>query len=281
MLVFDPDYDDLSRYDEEVNDWDEKNCGRGYFRRHWVGHLPLPVAYWVNGAMLSALVARRGRISRPQGQDGVAFAAGDGGVALGYIIVSSLVWMWSSVGIWRSAYWHRRRGGSAGWGFAARALVLLGALGITLRAGDVGLQAAELGKLARGEDSIGKVAEMKVSPGRAGDRPQRQSRFGRRRPLRCRPLGRPAKPGRSSSPRRAGASSKRSELPRRCASAASTPASTMPACPPAPTSSSPATRAAPRRGRGSASTSPISPVSARASGRRRRWRCTTATSPPG
>lgn len=164
MLVFDPDYDDLSRYDEEVNDWDEKNRGRGYFRRHWVGHLPLPVAYWVNGAMLSALVLGAAEYLahkvRTEWHSLQAMAA----VALGYIIVSSLVWMWSSVGIWRSAYWHRRRGGSAGWGFAARALVLLGALGITLRAGDVGLQAAELGKLARGEDSIGKVAEMKVSP---------------------------------------------------------------------------------------------------------------------
>ena len=164
QLVFDPDYDDLSRYDEEVNDWDEKNRGRSYLRRHWVGHLPLPVAYWVNGALLSALVLAAAEYLTYRIRDDLHSLRGIAAVALGYLLVSTLVWLWSSVGIWRSAYWHRRRGGSAGWGFAARALVLLGAVLTILRSENIALQAAELGGLATGRDSLGAVAEMKVSP---------------------------------------------------------------------------------------------------------------------
>ena len=84
-------------------------------------------------------------------------------VALAYLAFSALVWMWSSVGIWRSAYWHRRRGGTPGWGIAARTLVVLSAVATLFRSGDLALQAAELGTLAAGRDSIGEIAEMKVS----------------------------------------------------------------------------------------------------------------------
>ncbi|MBV9931554.1 MAG: hypothetical protein JO013_11505 [Alphaproteobacteria bacterium] len=164
QLVFDPDYDDLSRYDDEVNDWDEKNRGRSYLRRHWVGHLPLPLSYWVNGALLSALVLGIAEYLAYRMRNDWHSLRGMAAVALGYLIVSTLVWLWSSVGIWRSAYWHRRRGGAAGWGFAARALVLLGAVLTVFRSGDIALQAAEFGNLARGKDSIGEIADMKVSP---------------------------------------------------------------------------------------------------------------------
>ena len=71
--------------------------------------------------------------------------------------------MWSSVGIWRSAYWHRRRGGTPGWGLAARTLVVVSAAAILFRSGDIALRAMELGTLAAGRDSIGAIAEMKVS----------------------------------------------------------------------------------------------------------------------
>jgi hypothetical protein len=163
QLVFDPDYDDLSRYDEEVNDWDDRNRGRSYLRRHWVGHLPLPLAYWVNGALLSMLLLALAEFLTYRIRSDWHSLRGMAAVALGYLVVSTIIWLWSSVGIWRSAYWHRRRGGSAGWGFAARALVLLGAVLTVFRSGDIALQAAELGNLARGKDSIGEVAEMKVS----------------------------------------------------------------------------------------------------------------------
>ena len=162
-IVFDPDYDDLSLYDQELNAWDEKHGHKGYLRRHWVGHLPLPLSYWVNGALLSALILLAAELLTYKIRTNWGSLRWIAVVALAYLIVSTIVWMWSSVGIWRSAYWHRRRGGSPGWGFAARALVLLGAVVTVFRSENIALQAAEFSQLAVGKDAIGPVAEMKVS----------------------------------------------------------------------------------------------------------------------
>lgn len=167
-IVFDPDYSDPALYDHEVLAWDEQNSGSNYLRRHWVGHLPLPVSYWVNGALLSALILAAAELLTYKIKTNWGSLRGVAIVALAYLIVSLIVWVWSSVGIWRSAYWHRRRGGSAGWGLAARGLVVIGAILTIFRSENIALQAAEFGHLAVGRDAIGPIAEMKVSPdGRA------------------------------------------------------------------------------------------------------------------
>ena len=162
-LVFDADIYDQAQYDEEVLAWDEKNRGRNYLRRHWAGHLSLPVSYWINGFLLSALILAAVEYLTGRMADQGGSLRGIATIALVYLAVSAALWVWSSVGIWRSAYWHRRRGGTPGWGFAARSLVVL-SLALTLfRSGDLALQAAELGTLARGRDSIGEIARMHVS----------------------------------------------------------------------------------------------------------------------
>lgn len=163
QAVFDPDLDDLSRYDEEVNAWDEKNGGRNYFHRHWAGHLPLPLSYWVNGALLSGMIVVIGEAVARQIEDGGGSLRLLSAVALVFLLLSLLAWIWSAVGIWRSAYWHRRRGGSAFVGTGARVLVVLGAVGIIAGTGNLTLQARELGNLALGNDPIGSVADMTVS----------------------------------------------------------------------------------------------------------------------
>ncbi len=162
-IVFEPDYDDPRLYDEQVLAWDEKHGHRSYLLRHWVGHLSLPVSYWVNGALLPALILALVEFIAVEVKAKWASLQALSAVALIYLLVSLIVWVWSSVGIWRSAYWHRRRGGSAGWGLAARTLVLIGAAGAIYRSGDLALQARELGHLAVGEDTIGAVAAMSVS----------------------------------------------------------------------------------------------------------------------
>ncbi|HEX5183090.1 MAG TPA: hypothetical protein VFW19_08050 [Allosphingosinicella sp.] len=162
-IVFDPDYNDLSLYDHEVNAADDEHGHKNYFVRHWVGNLPLPISYWVNGALLPSLILFLAELAARQVKATWASLQSLAIVALLYLVVSTIVSVWSSVGIWRSAYWHRRRGGSPGWGFAARALVLLGAAGLLYRAGDLALQAREWERLAVGEDSLGAIASMKVS----------------------------------------------------------------------------------------------------------------------
>jgi hypothetical protein len=162
-IVFEPDYDDLSRYDAELDAWDEKHGHKNYLSRHWAGHLSLPLSYWVNGALLSVVVFGAAEFLAHRIRTGGGSLRWLAIVALLYLAVSTLLWIWSSVGIWRSAYWHRRRGGSPGWGFAARSLILLSAALTLFRSQDIALQAAELGTLATGRDSLGAVARMEVS----------------------------------------------------------------------------------------------------------------------
>jgi hypothetical protein len=163
QLVFDEDLYDQAQYDEEVLDWDSKHGHKNYFQRHWAGHLSLPVSYWVNNALLSALIAAGVEYVAHRIMEEGGSLSGLAMIALGYLGFSVLFWVWSSVGIWRSAYWHRRRGGTPGWGLAARTLVVLSAVAIFFRSGDIALQTAELGTLAAGRDSIGAIAEMNVS----------------------------------------------------------------------------------------------------------------------
>jgi hypothetical protein len=162
-LVFDADIRDLAQYDEEVLAWDEKNRGRNYLRRHWAGHLSLPVSYWINGAFLSALILVAVEYLIRRLAEGGGSLRGIALVALAYLGFSAILWVWSSVGIWRSAYWHHRRGGTHGWGLAARTAVVFSLIVTLLRSGDLTLQATELGILARGRDSIGEIARMTVS----------------------------------------------------------------------------------------------------------------------
>jgi hypothetical protein len=163
-LVFDADIYDQAQYDEEVLAWDEENRHKNYLSRHWAGHLSLPVAFWINAALLSALIAAAVEYVGNRIRDGGGTLRGLAIIALAYAAFSAVFWVWSAVGIWRSAYWHRRRGGTPGWGLGARILVVLFALLILVRSGDIALRTRELGALAAGGDTIGPVAEMKLSP---------------------------------------------------------------------------------------------------------------------
>jgi hypothetical protein len=164
QLVFDEDLYDQAQYDEEVLAWDEKHRHKNYLSRHWAGHLPLPVSFWINSVLVSVLIAvaveyANGRL-RANGWTLRGLAV----LAIAYFGVMAIFWTWSAVGIWRSAYWHRRRGGTPGWGLAARVLVAVSVLAILGRSGAIALGIAEVGTLAAGGDRIGPVAEMKLSP---------------------------------------------------------------------------------------------------------------------
>lgn len=155
---------DDRNFEEELVTFDDRHRGRNYFVRHWLGQLPLPLSYWVNGALLSAIILAVGNWLAARVEAGGGSLRSLAIVALLFTLITILFWAWSWVGIWRSARWHRHRGGSPAWGVAARAMILLTALTIVGRSGDMGLQASELGRLALGADPIGKVAAMEISP---------------------------------------------------------------------------------------------------------------------
>jgi hypothetical protein len=162
-LVFDEDLYDQAQYDEEVLAFEERHRHKNYLRRHWAGHLPLPVSFWINSVLVSVLIAAAVEYANGRLRANGGTLRGLAIIALAYFVFLVIFWVWSAVGIWRSAYWHRRRGGTPGWGLAARILVVLSVLAILGRSGNIALGTAELGALAAGGDRIGPVAEMKVS----------------------------------------------------------------------------------------------------------------------
>lgn len=99
-----------------------------YFVRHWRGQLSLPVSYWVNGTLLTLVLA--GALTATQNSD---LAHSLGRQPTGLVILSSFLLtigcaIWQGVGIWRSAEKHPSRGGSSGWATAAKVMVVLGVI---------------------------------------------------------------------------------------------------------------------------------------------------------
>lgn len=127
---------------------------------HWKGRHSLPRAYWINGVLIAGLggaliIAFIGALA----QSNVSLQVASG-IALVSLALGMAIWIWSAVGIWRSADRHEERGGGGGWASLAKALVLLGALGM---AGQMTTAAAgwiETARLAANNDPIGSPAEV-------------------------------------------------------------------------------------------------------------------------
>jgi hypothetical protein len=105
---------------------------RGYLVRHWRGELSLPVSYWINGALLGVIatlaIAVFTTLVVQQGLDAQPLPALVGICAIWLGI--SLLTLWQSVGIWRSATRYRDAG-DAPWGGIAKIVLALG-VGSTL-----------------------------------------------------------------------------------------------------------------------------------------------------
>lgn len=136
-----------------------------YFVRHWRGELSLPLSYWVNGsllfggstALLGTLLTHAEEISSLR-----QIAA----LSIAYLIFTVASWLWSAVGIWRSASQHKYRGGWSGWGMIAQTMVVFGALAMAVRLATTTLpQLTEYAKIVSGNDPIQKASIKVVSNG--------------------------------------------------------------------------------------------------------------------
>ncbi len=134
-----------------------------YFLRHWHGGLSLPVSYWVNGSILAAIVptilfaAISDLKNRNYSLREISFAI------LGVLLFSVAAWLWSVVGIWRSAGHHVARGGSSGWASAARVMVVISFFAMAGQlSNNILPQLWELGHIAIGHDPIGEI-DVKVA----------------------------------------------------------------------------------------------------------------------
>ena len=133
-----------------------------YWLRHWRGQLPLARSYWVNGFIVNVAIL-----------GGQAFILGLGQsrqlvlIAWAFVLfvaIAILLRVWSFVGIWRSAGRHADRGGSPFWGFAARAMVVIGTIGFVVTAPQLWSQVREMALIASGNDPVGTPAVVKLSP---------------------------------------------------------------------------------------------------------------------
>jgi hypothetical protein len=93
-----------------------------YIFRHWRGELSLPLSYWVNGVGLGLVAAFAAEVvilyMNPTLSELIALRAA---------YLSFFGWAWT--GIWRSAG-RRTPNGPDGWGWAARAAIILAAIRI-------------------------------------------------------------------------------------------------------------------------------------------------------
>lgn len=134
-----------------------------YFIRHWRGELSLGIAYWLNGSVLAGIgivaLAAAVALMEKSGYSlrAISFAS------LGTWLFAVIVWLWSIVGIWRSANHHVARGGVSAWANAARVMVVLGTFAM---AGELSTtilpQIKEFALIASGNDPLGKI-DIKIA----------------------------------------------------------------------------------------------------------------------
>jgi hypothetical protein len=98
-----------------------------YFVRHWRGQLPLPVSYWVNWLLVSALLAV-GVLSAkdPALLERLGTNAGTWELAVAASALAAMAWQ--SVGLWRSADRYVVGGGRREWATLAKVCVGIGLL---------------------------------------------------------------------------------------------------------------------------------------------------------
>lgn len=138
--------------------------GEGYLARHWRGELSLPVSFWVNGFLLSI----------PAGLAVAGLAMwisfkGDWlrGGSLAILVAWPLLLaynVWATVGAWRATGPYLDDGGRRLWGWGARVLLAVGALGTAISTVvDFGPNVGAYVRMARGIDPIGHL-QATLSP---------------------------------------------------------------------------------------------------------------------
>jgi len=142
---------------------DPAALGGNYVVRHWRGALSLPRSYWLNGVLGGAVVS----FAAPYLMNHVHEALGSlrASAILWFVFVAFFLafWIWTQVGIWRSAGYHSDRGGAEPWAVIARVMVGFASMGLLLQIHGLTLQAIEFGSLASGYDPIGNDARMALS----------------------------------------------------------------------------------------------------------------------
>jgi hypothetical protein len=103
-----------------------------YLVRHWRGDLSLPVSYWINFVIVSAVGVGLIEGLSASGLFVPLSATGTGIYILARFLLITLISIWSVVGVVRSAGHHTERGGKRGWAQVAQVLACIGLIRFTL-----------------------------------------------------------------------------------------------------------------------------------------------------
>lgn len=129
---------------------------------HWSGRYSLARSYWVNGVLIAGfggalLVAF---ISQSMTWDiSVQFSAA---ISIAAFALGIAIWVWSAVGIWRSAGYHTGRGGRNVWAVFARIAVILGAITTFGQLVQSMPGLIESASLATNNDTLGEPAKILI-----------------------------------------------------------------------------------------------------------------------
>lgn len=126
-----------------------------YVLRHWRGELPLPVSYWVNVIVVTAVLTIALRIvpwdtfvTKSTKLCSTAV------IALWVLLVIATIWQF--VGVWRSAKNYLSQGKSRLWGNLGKIVVVLGVIIAVINFVSTGIpQMIEYAKIATGNDPVG------------------------------------------------------------------------------------------------------------------------------
>jgi hypothetical protein len=132
---------------------------RNYFVRHWRGELSLGISYWVNGTLISSGVGYAVILMVTLLMENMTIPVRQSAyIYIVMVTATILLWLWSIVGIWRSARLHPVRGGSKGWATAARVMVVIGSFSVSANIfTTLGPQISEFVQIAIGKDPLGKL----------------------------------------------------------------------------------------------------------------------------
>jgi GYF domain 2 len=97
-----------------------------YIARHWRGDLPLGVAYWVSGCLVTLVItfATHGLFAAESVSDLRLTSV----LILSMFAAGIIISIWQLVGIWRSASRHISRGGRRVWAGIAKFVVVIGVI---------------------------------------------------------------------------------------------------------------------------------------------------------
>lgn len=140
-----------------------ENVSGNYLLRHWRGECSLGIAYWLNGTLIAGVLTGvlLGVLSGYS--DGNQSLRNTAAADILTIVLSLLVWIWSTVGVWRSAERHVSRGGRSFWAAAAKFMVVISVMGMVGKFPvSIAPKLRELALITSGHDPIGKL-DVKVS----------------------------------------------------------------------------------------------------------------------